>query len=243
MVELCLSPVWRPYSWRGHHSSRPCSADRSAVPVYYRKHIWMFLPEGPGSSPGAQTDHPHTRSFDRRSSGRFALHDPRLHAHTQCSLHQSGDMHKHACSDISYRGTPKLHRSRILPPPWPSQCCGPQDVWWRSLRTSCTWFFHTERRQAASALRYRSSRKLCSSVFSDIYHSPCWSCRDVWPHQHGPGWLESVSPALCGSQPFSEHLFSFWAFLVQQAGVHGANCCLYFRLPANTEHTAGVDRQ
>lgn len=35
-------------------------------------HIWMFLPEGPGSLPGAQTDHPHTRSFDKRNSGRSA---------------------------------------------------------------------------------------------------------------------------------------------------------------------------
>ena len=36
-------------------------------------HIYMFLPEGLGSLPGAQTDHPHTRSFDKTSSGRFGL--------------------------------------------------------------------------------------------------------------------------------------------------------------------------
>lgn len=33
-------------------------------------HIWMFLPEGLGSSPGAQTDHPHIRSSGKRNSGR-----------------------------------------------------------------------------------------------------------------------------------------------------------------------------
>lgn len=33
----------------------------------------MFLPEGLGSLPDAQTDHPHTRSSDRKSSGRFSL--------------------------------------------------------------------------------------------------------------------------------------------------------------------------
>lgn len=117
-------------------------------------HIYMSLPGGLGSSPGAQTDHPHTRSFDKRNSGRFALlfrklkqsefsvtmirpgefqinsggggggsyHDPTQRVHTRCSLHQSEDTRRHECSNISCRGTPRLHRSHILPP------CGQEET-------------------------------------------------------------------------------------------------------------------
>lgn len=45
-----------------------------------------------------------------------SYHDPRHCVHTRCSLHQSEGTHRHECSDISCRGTPKLHRSHILPP-------------------------------------------------------------------------------------------------------------------------------
>lgn len=44
---------------------------------------------------------------------------------------------------------------------------------------------------------------------------------DVWPHRHAPGWLDSVSPVPYDSQPFSEHRFSFWAFLGQRVAPHG----------------------
>lgn len=107
-------------------------------------HIWMFLPEGLGSSPGAQTDHPHIRSSGKRSSERsvrlfgkweqsvdinkkviwtgallmerVSYHDPTHSDRTQCSQHQSADTHRHGCSDTSCCGTPRLHRSHILPP-------------------------------------------------------------------------------------------------------------------------------
>lgn len=39
---------------------------------------------------------------------------------------------------------------------------------------------------------------------------------DVWPLRYVPGWLESVSLAPYDSRPFSEHRFSFWAFLREQ---------------------------
>lgn len=51
-----------------------------------------------------------------KSGGGVTYHDPTHRVHTQCSLHQSTDTHRHECSDISYHGTPRLHRSHILPP-------------------------------------------------------------------------------------------------------------------------------
>lgn len=107
-------------------------------------HIWMFLLEGPGSSPGARTDRPRTGSSGRRSSGRFALlftqlqaaavifiappwtcrasvgresyRDPTHRGHTRCSRRPSGGTRRRGCSDISYRDTPRLRRSRTLLP-------------------------------------------------------------------------------------------------------------------------------
>lgn len=52
----------------------------------------------------------------KEEGGQGSYHDPRHCDHTLCSPHQSGDMHRRECSDISYRGIPKLHRSHILPP-------------------------------------------------------------------------------------------------------------------------------
>lgn len=48
--------------------------------------------------------------------GRVTYRDPTRRVHTLCSRHQSEDKHRHECSDISCCGTPKPHRSHILPP-------------------------------------------------------------------------------------------------------------------------------
>lgn len=106
----------------------------------------MFLPAELGNLLGAQIDHPRTGSYDRRNIGRFghlvkwfektagqfesgfelvkgtlkcgraAYRDPTRRVHTLCSQHQSEDKHRRECSDISCCGTPKPHRSHILPP-------------------------------------------------------------------------------------------------------------------------------
>lgn len=47
---------------------------------------------------------------------RAAYREPTRRVHTLCSLHQSEDKYRRECWDISCCGTPKLHRSHILPP-------------------------------------------------------------------------------------------------------------------------------
>lgn len=48
--------------------------------------------------------------------GRWPYHDPRHCAHIRCSLHRSGDTHRHECWDIFDCGTPRPRRSRTLLP-------------------------------------------------------------------------------------------------------------------------------
>lgn len=64
-----------------------------------------------------QRDTDVTRWISVKLGGRGGTyHDPTRCVHTQCSLPHSEDMHRHECSDISCCGTPRLHRSHILPP-------------------------------------------------------------------------------------------------------------------------------
>lgn len=182
----------------------PCIGDMNADRDDCKINIYKSLLPEPDSSPGVQTDHPHTGSCDKKSSGKSDHHVPKRCGHTQCSLHHKEGRSRHGYSSTSFHGKPRPHRSHIWPPPCPFQCCEPQGVSRHSLKPSCILFCHTVHTWEVSALKSRNSRMPWFFVAFGTYHIPWLHCMGVWPHQQPLYWLESVSLAPFGSQPSYE---------------------------------------